>query len=114
MGRTTRDQARELRRHATAQEHKLWQRLRGRRLEGFRFRRQHPVGPYILDFYCCERRIAVELDGGEHSIPEQQVRDSERSEALRAEGIEVLRFWNSDVDHRIELVCGGILRALRK
>ena len=114
MRRTARDQARELRRHATAQERRLWQQLRGRRLEGFRFRRQHPVGHYILDFYCYERRLAVELDGYGHSASEHQIRDSDRSARLEREGIKVLRFWNSDVDDRIESVAQEILTALRE
>ncbi|MCB0219596.1 MAG: endonuclease domain-containing protein [Chrysiogenetes bacterium] len=114
MDKITRDKARELRHHPTPQERKLWQYLRGRRLGGFRFRRQHPVGPYILDFYCCERRLAVELDSSQHSFPEHGERDSDRSQTLQAEGIRVLRFWNLDIDRRLQVVAEEIFRALEE
>jgi very-short-patch-repair endonuclease len=69
----------------------LWNGLRGRRLGGLLFRRQHPVGPYVLDFYCPSARLAVEVDGGAHDHPDQVRRDAARDEFLVARGIRVLR-----------------------
>ena len=75
----------------------MWKLLRNRQLDGWKFRRQHPVGKYILDFYCHEARLGVELDGGQHAEPDQAQYDAERAQALEAEGIRVLRFWNNEV-----------------
>ena len=88
---------RQLRRNATDAESLLWQLLRNRQLDGWKFRRQHPVDPYILDFYCDEARLAVELDGGQHAEPAQAGYDVERTLALETGGIRVLRFWNNEV-----------------
>ncbi len=89
--------ARQLRRNATDAESLLWQLLRNRQLDGWKFRRQHPVGPYILDFYCHEAGLAVELDGSQHAEPAQAGYDAERTQALETGGIRVLRFWNNEV-----------------
>ena len=94
------DHARSMRRQPTEAEARLWGLLRGRRLSGFRFRRQHPVGRYIIDFYCATRKLAVELDGGQHATDEQQRHDVERSLDLSKRGIRVLRIWNHDVLQR--------------
>ena len=88
---------RELRQEATDAESLMWKLLRNRQLGGVKFRRQHPVGKYILDFYCFEFRLAVELDGGGHAEPSQARDDAERTQALEAQDIRVLRFWNSEV-----------------
>ena len=88
---------RQLRRNATDAESLLWQLLRNRQLDGWKFRRQHPIGPYILDFYCDEARLAVELDGSQHAEPAQANYDIERTQALETGGIRVLRFWNNEV-----------------
>ncbi|MGQ9779219.1 MAG: endonuclease domain-containing protein [Bacillota bacterium] len=90
----------------------LWGLIRDRQLGGAKFRRQHPVGPFILDFYCHEAKLAVELDGGVHTDPEQAKRDAERTKALEAEGIRVLRFWNHEVHERTEEVLAKIREAL--
>ena len=79
--------ARELRRQSTAAETRLWHFLRDRRLRGLKFRRQHAVGPYILDFYCSEARLAIEVDGGGHAETEQKAYDRERTRAIAARGI---------------------------
>jgi very-short-patch-repair endonuclease len=71
--------------------------VRHRRLTGFKFRRQHPLGPYILDCYCPAARLVVELDGDSHATPEGQESDAERTRYLEVRGILVLRFWNSEV-----------------
>ena len=86
--------ARELRRNQTGDEKALWRALRGRRFAGFKFRRQHTVGDCILDFYCANAKLAVELDGSQHGHPEGMQRDAEREEFLEAQGIATLRFWN--------------------
>ena len=86
--------ARELRRNQTDDEKALWQALRGRHFAGFKFRRQHTVGDYILDFYCADARLAVELDGSQHGHLEGMQRDVEREKFLVEQGIVTLRFWN--------------------
>src|SRR4051812_3671931 len=84
--------ARQLRADMTDAERRLWSQLRKHRLEGFRFRRQHPVAGYIVDFYCASARLAVELDGGQHLDPAGKRRDELRDEALGQLGIRVMRF----------------------
>lgn len=86
--------ARRLRRDQTDEEKELWRALRSRRFAGFKFRRQHPSGIYILDFYCAAARLDVELDGFQHGLPEQMQHDEKRSAYLKAQDIEELRFWN--------------------
>ena len=107
----TLEHARVLRRTMTLWERRLWQALRGRKLGGLRFRRQHPVSLYILDFYCHSRRLAVELDGAYHGGPEQAAYDAARSAYLARTGIRVLRFTNQDVDQRLEGVLVKIAEA---
>ena len=78
-------------------EQKLWRELRDRSAAGFRFRRQHPLGPYIVDFICLERRLVIEVDGGQHGEDEQMRRDERRTEWLGREGYRVVRFWENEV-----------------
>ena len=101
-----------LRTGQTDAERKLWSRLRNRQLGGLKFRRQHPIGPYILDFYCHEAKLAVELDGSGHQEPDQAEYDDNRSVELQAMGIRVVRFWNSDVMENLEGVLEFIIDAL--
>ncbi|MDA1001568.1 MAG: endonuclease domain-containing protein [bacterium] len=108
-----RERSRELRSAPTEAEKKLWEHLRRKQL-GVHFRRQHPVGPFVLDFYCHEAKLAVELDGGGHAEAGQAAHDAGRSRALADEGIRVLRFWNSDVMGNIEGVLGAIQNALNE
>jgi len=89
--------ARTLRQNMTDAELLLWSLLRRQQLGGFRFRRQHPFGNYILDFYCCNVHLGIELDGGQHNAPGQRALDQRRTEELSLSGICVLRFWNSEV-----------------
>jgi len=99
-----------LRNQPTDAEHRLWQYLRRRQLDGCRFRRQHPLGDYILDFACLERKLVVELDGSQHA---DDVRyDAPRTAMLEQAGFFVLRFWNNDVFGNIEGVVDVILAAL--
>ena len=96
--------ARQLRKEQTDAEMLFWRLLRGRRLCGFKFRRQYPACGYILDFYCHDARLAVELDGGGHDVEEQRLYDAERTRILEAAGIRVVRFWNNDVLNSLEVV----------
>ena len=101
--------ARELRRDQTLAEARLWEVLRNRKLGGWKWRRQTPFGPYFLDFLCQERRLVVELDGGQHS--EREDYDDRRTLYLERHGLRVLRFWNHAVLEGREGVCEVILAA---
>ena len=92
--------ARKLRQTSTVPEVKLWQYLRDRRLMGLKFRRQYPIGPYVVDFVCLSHKLVIELDGGQHSG--QVAYDNKRTEYLEHFGFRVLRFWNTDVFLRFE------------
>jgi len=89
--------AKEMRRDPTPAELSLWRLVRNRRLTGYKFRRQHPFGPYILDFYCPSARLVIELDGDTHATPEGKQADAERERYLKRRGIEVIRFWNTEI-----------------
>jgi adenine-specific DNA-methyltransferase len=93
----TRDRARSLRRSITPAERKLWMRLRNRQLHGAKFRRQHPIGQYIVDFFCLEARLVVELDGSWHADDLKRTQDEHRTAYLQNQGCTVLRFWNNEV-----------------
>ena len=101
--------ARDLRRSMTDAERRLWSVLRDRRLHGHKFRRQHPLGPFVLDFACIEHRVAVEADGGQHA---DNAADQRRTAWLEGEGWRVLRFWNNDILGNPAGVAETILRAL--
>ncbi len=100
--------SRNLRKNQTDAEKLLWRHLRGKQLGGLRFRRQHPLGRYIVDFVCLEKRLVLEIDGGQHGEEEGQIKDAEREQWLRTEGYQVLRFWNNDVLTNLEGVMGMI------
>ena len=102
--------AKQLRRDQTDCERLLWQRLRNRQLGGFKFRRQYPLPPYVLDFYCAELRLAVELDGGQHYADTALLRDERRSRFLLEQGIGVLRFSNREVALQMPEVLAEIRR----
>ncbi len=93
-----------LRRALTPAEAELWKSLQRSRLDGRKFRRQHSVGPYILDFYCPEGSLAVELDGEGHYDPAQQFHDADRRKFLKANGIKIARFENFLVFRELEYV----------
>jgi len=105
--------ARELRQRQTEAEKTLWASLRNRQLEGVKFRRQQPVGHYIVDFASFESRIIVEIDGGQHNERGMAEKDSERTIWLKGEGYHVLRFWNNDVLKNVDGVLEVIREALR-
>lgn len=104
--------ARSLRRSQTEAEKLLWSKLRSRQLNGYKFRRQQPIGQYILDFYCEEKKLAIELDGGQHNTPNEQKSDQIRTEILKNEGYTILRFWNNDVLSKLEDVLEVISKKL--
>ncbi len=103
---------RELRRNATDAERLMWELVRDRRLGGAKFRRQHSIGRFILDFYCHEVRLAIELDGGGHDEQQQKQYDEQRTKDLEIEGVKVLRFWNHDVLENTEAVLETIWDSL--
>ena len=104
--------AQRLRVSCTDAERRLWYRLRGRRLGGFKFRRRHPCGPFILDFFCPARRLAIQIEGGQHFQPEAQRRDRRRSEFLAARGIAVFRFGANQIRANTDAVLATIAFAL--
>jgi very-short-patch-repair endonuclease len=99
-----------MRREMTDAELKLWGILRNRALLGVKFRRQLPIGNYIMDFCCLKHRLIVELDGGQHA--DQAAADASRSQFLAAEGFRVLRFWNEQVAKGPEFVVEEIVAAI--
>ncbi len=102
--------ARAFRKNMTDAEKLLWRHLRNRQLGGWKFRRQHPIGPFIVDFVCIEKKLVVELDGGQHALNIET--DTQRTAYLQEKGYRVLRFWNNEVFQHLESVCNTILLAL--
>jgi very-short-patch-repair endonuclease len=109
-----RRRAKDLRQSQTEAEAFVWGELRGRRFAGFKFRRQVPIGNYIVDFVCLDRRVIVELDGGQHNEASHKKYDARRDDWLRSQGFEVLRFWNSDVFLEWEGMADGIWLVLHR
>jgi len=105
--------ARMLRKQDTWAEQLMWRWLRDRRFSAYKFRRQHPYGPYILDFFCLEAGVNIEIDGFQHGKPERQAADRERDLYLERRGIKVVRFWNSRLRREKEIVRDAIWRALQ-
>ena len=99
--------ARILRKEYTKAEKILWQELRENKT-GFKWRRQHPVDMYILDFYCPPLKLCIELDGSIHKIKENKECDKEREEYLKNKGIKTIRFWNDEVENNLKEVLGKI------
>ena len=104
------DFARELRRNQTETERLVWHHFRSRRFGKFKFRRQVTIGDYIVDFVCFDKRLIVELDGGQHSLRREY--DAHRTAWLEAQGFRVVRYWNHDVLRDWETVAEAIWRAL--
>jgi len=99
--------ARNLRKSPTDTEQILWLQLRNKRFLNYKFRRQFPIGGYIVDFICLELKLIIELDGAQHL--EAENKDAERTEILNKQGFKVIRFWNNDVIDNLE----GVLEQLR-
>lgn len=108
------DRARQLRRNSTEVEKRLWHHLRANQLDGHKFRRQHLVEGYYLDFPCEAEKLAVELDGGQHNDEAAKARDAARTARLALSGWRVLRFWNNELIENIEGVVLTIRHALTR
>ena len=104
------DTARELRKNLTPQERKLWEILRNHQFCGYEFRRQYPISDYIVDFICREKKIIIEIDGGQHNKDKNIQYDFKRTKSLENLGYQVIRFWNCDIDNNIE----GVYLKLKK
>ncbi len=100
--------AKYLRQNTTASESTLWKNLRNRRQLGCKFRRQHPLGSFVADFYCHESKLVVEVDGGYHNLTNQQAYDKWRTEELELKGIQVIRFTNEQIERDINEVLNEI------
>ena len=109
-GEPLKSRPQQLRTNATEAERRIWYFLRNRQFEKFKFRRQHPIGVYIVDFVCLEQKLIVELDGGQHA--ERIPYDERRTRALREKGFRVLRFWNNDVMQNTDAVLEAVLAGL--
>jgi very-short-patch-repair endonuclease len=103
--------ARKLRKQQTPQEVRVWSRLRDRQFLGYKFRRQVPLGRYVVDFYCPEKKLVLEIDGGHHM--QQQTQDQQREDLLKSQGYQILRFWNSDIEQNLEGVFEKIMQVLQ-
>ncbi len=102
-----------LRKKQTPIEALLWARLRDNRLHGLSFRRQHGIGPFIVDFFCPKSQLAIEIDGSQHFTPAGKVYDEERTLYLTSLGIRVIRFSNAEVNKDVEAVLEAVLQASR-
>lgn len=102
--------ARELRKNMTKQERLLWSFLRKNQFYGYKFLRQYPIGFYIVDFICREKKIIIEIDGGQHNQQKNTEYDLKRTKFLNSRGYKVIRFWNNDIDNNIE----GVYNVLQR
>jgi len=99
--------AKTLRKKSTRSERLLWRNLRAKQMKGFKFRRQEPIGNYIVDFVCFESQVVIEVDGSQHMV--EVAKDKERERWLRSQGFTILRFWNNEVLRNME----GVLEIIR-
>jgi very-short-patch-repair endonuclease len=104
--------ARRLRANLTDAEQKLWRALRRNQIGNFNFRRQHPLGPYTLDFYCPQLLLGIEVDGGQHNEKLRRTSDNRRTSWLESKGISVIRFWNNEVLQNLDGVLSEINRVV--
>lgn len=103
-----------LRKNETETEKMLWEKLRNNQLKGFKFRRQHPISLYIVDFYCHKLKLVIEIDGGYHDSSEQIKKDKERTKILNSNGLEVIRFTNQEIEENIDTVMEEINLKINK
>ncbi|MCW3170541.1 endonuclease domain-containing protein [Chryseobacterium sp. 09-1422] len=101
--------AKALRKDETQAEKILWAKLRNNQLKGYKFRRQHPIGLYIVDFYCHQLKLVIEIDGDYHNIQEQIEKDKERTQNLETDGLQLIRFTNKDVMENLEKIISEIM-----
>jgi len=99
-----------LRKNQTDTERMLWKQLRNRQFLGLKFYRQYSIGDYILDFYCPEKKLAIEVDGGQHAGADTLYHDSKRTQFIEARAIKVIRFWDNEVLENL----GGVLEEIEK
>jgi len=104
--------AKHLRKNMTEAETLLWEQLRASRLGGYKFRRQHPIGIYIADFYCHQKKLAIELDGRQHNQPAAQEYDNARTRQLQLSQIKVLRFTNQQVLKHLDQIIEEVAKEL--
>ena len=102
--------ARNLRKQSTSQEEILWNLLRNRQFSNLKFRRQYPIGKYIVDFVCIKKKLIIELDGGQHNLDKNIEYDNQRTQFLENLGYTVIRFWNNDIDNNLD----GVIMELEK
>jgi very-short-patch-repair endonuclease len=107
------ERARQLRKQETWAEKLMWRWLRDRRFSGYKFRRQHPLGEYYLDFFCEEAELNVELDGRQHGFPDQRRHDADREAFLKSRGVKTLRFWNSHLRRNAQSIRDMIFNELQ-
>ena len=107
------ERARQLRKTETWAEKLMWRWLRDRHFSGYKFRRQHPIGKYYLDFFCEEAELNIELDGSQHGFPAQRKHDEEREKFLKSLGIKTLRFWNSRLRRDAQTIRDAIFNELQ-
>ncbi len=107
---TQKENARYLRKNMTPQEQKLWDVIRNRQFYGYRFLRQYVIGVYIVDFICREKKLIIEIDGGQHNEPKNLEYDKQRSLYLESKGYRIIRFWNNEIDNNIT----GVYQQLQK
>lgn len=105
--------AKTLRKNSTPQERLLWKILRNSNINNLKFRRQYPIGNYIVDFICKEKLLIIEIDGGQHNDDNHRQYDIERTKYLTSRGFRVLRFWNSDINNNISGVYKEILKWIK-
>jgi very-short-patch-repair endonuclease len=106
--------ARELRNSMTDSEKRLWYLIRNRQIDGYKFRRQHPVNQFIVDFYCVELKLSIEIDGSIHLNPEQNERDEQRTKIINSLGIIELRFSNEEVNNNSTFVIQSLRTSIAK
>lgn len=106
--------ARELRKNQTPQETKMWSILRNYQVKGLKFKRQYPIGNYIVDFVCKDIKLVIEIDGSQHNEIQNIKYDETRTKFLNSKGYTVLRFWNNDIDKNIDGVYEKILAAINE
>lgn len=94
----------------TTQERKLWNIIRNSQIDGLKFKRQVPIGDYIVDFLCVEKMLVIEIDGSQHNTEKVMLYDTKRTEYLNKRGFKVLRFWNNEIDKNIE----GVIEKIQK
>jgi very-short-patch-repair endonuclease len=114
LNKHSHERARSLRKQPTWAAKLMWRWLRGRRFNCYKFRREHPVGPYVLDFFCEEAKLNVELDGRGHGFPDQRKHDVRREQFLQSQGIKTLRFWNSHLRRNARNIRDTVLEELQK